>query len=91
MAEEFLDHDEFDALLQQQRGGRVPEVKCCQTLSGRASVCLTATSADGRFDGWSVWAVVGLAEGITALLVSPRIRCHIRGDTSIVTQRHNQP
>ncbi|KOV50718.1 hypothetical protein ADL00_42840 [Streptomyces sp. AS58] len=26
VAEEFLDHDEFDALLQEQRGGRMPEV-----------------------------------------------------------------
>jgi hypothetical protein len=26
VAEEFLDHDEFDALLQEQGGGRVPEI-----------------------------------------------------------------
>ncbi|GHB29948.1 hypothetical protein GCM10010392_67740 [Streptomyces clavifer] len=26
VAEEFLDHDEFDALFQEQGGGRVPEV-----------------------------------------------------------------
>ncbi|MDT0420290.1 hypothetical protein RM554_02240 [Streptomyces sp. DSM 41859] len=50
MAEEFLDHDEFDALLQEQGGGGVAEVVEADAAAGLAEGRGEGAGEVGRVD-----------------------------------------
>jgi hypothetical protein len=62
--EEFLDDDEFDALLQEEGRGRVPEVvKADLAEAGAAEECVEVAGEGGGFDG----VAVGSAEDVAVV------------------------
>lgn len=70
MAEEFLDHDEFDALLQEQSGGRIAEVvKSDAAEAGLAEEREESAGEVGRVDRSS------LRSGEHVSVVLPRGAC----------------